>query len=116
MLVDLHLDPDLGEVGLDHLRRRQALGLVEDVEGAAEAVRMSGLGEQRPGLLDIGNGVAQELLAMPDQARGDNPVRPLGDAEIGRLEHGVDVDRPLHRLAHLGIVERRASVFMPSQT
>ena len=55
----------------------------------------------------FGAGSFRSLLAMADQARRDDPVRAVGDAEIGRLQHRVDVDRALHRLAHLGVVERR---------
>ena len=44
---------------------------------------------------------------MADQARGDDPGGAVGDAEIGRFQHRVDVDRALHRVAHLGVVEGR---------
>ena len=53
---------------------------------------------------------------MADQAGGDDPGRPSGDAEIGRLQHLIDVDRALHGAAHAVSSNGGATVFIPSQT
>ena len=70
--------------------------------------------EQRHCALEVALG--RRDVAMPRQARRDDPGGALGDAEVRGLEHGIDVDRLLDRLAHADVGERRVSTFMPSQT
>jgi hypothetical protein len=104
VLLDLAGDADIGEVGLDDLRRRQALGLVEDVE-RDEHVADARLGQKLPRA--VGVVVVEDRIAVAGKAGRDDAGRGGGGAEIGGVDDGLPVDGVLDRAAHERVVERR---------
>ena len=104
VLLDLAGDTDIGEVRLDDLRRRQALGLVEDVERDAEA--------RRPGLFKKGTGLVRIVVvghrvAVARQARRDDPVADRRRPEIGGIHHDLAVDGMLDGAPDPNVLKRR---------
>ena len=103
--VDLHVDADLGEVGLHDRRGRLRHGLVEHGQLGGEAAALPCLLEQRLGALDVAL-VFRRILPVAEDAGRLQRIGRLDGAVIGSGDDRRHVDRLADRLAHANVVER----------
>ena len=103
--VDLDVDSDLGEVGLDD----GADGLIPGIRGQdrqrrLETAPLPRIGQKLLGGIDIAL-IGGRLGPIADDARRQQRVRPGIEAGIGAGENAVDIDAQPQRLANPQIVE-----------
>ena len=104
--LDIDVDADLLELGLQDGRNLGINLLVGDVQGLGEAVRISGFGEQRLGLLHVVL-VRDEILVVAVDVLGQRAGKRLGAVGVGDLHDGFLVGGVVDRLTHAHVVKRR---------
>src|SRR5690625_385081 len=103
--LDVNLNADVGEFGLDDLGDLHALRVVVGPDAGAEAVRVAGFGQQLTCQLGVVR-VRLEIQVGAEDVTGDRADGTLGLAGVDGIDDQVDVDRMVDGPTDQGIIER----------